>query len=175
MVVIVEGEDLPLVGAWSTYEDPAASGGEYIVWEGLKDNKSNNQSPEDIITATIQITIPGTYSFKWKMRQPDEDEVPSDRANDTWLYFPDATRFGPANKDTDYAEFVKVYGNAQEGKFEYDSRAEEADHDKSEIAVEFAELGEYTMQIAGRSHGHEIDQIILFGDTLEVDFAAGGC
>lgn len=176
MVVVIEGEDLDLVGDWNTHKDSAASGGKYIAWEGLDGNTELSRDPADTITAAVDITVPGTYRFKWKMRQPDG--VESDQANDSWLDFPDAARFGPEKfdsaEDASYGGFVKVYGNADGDAFEYSGRAD-VDHVRTEVAVEFKEPGRYAMEIAGRSHGHQIDQIILFGDSLDVEDAANGC
>eukprot|EP00903_Cladosiphon_okamuranus_P006095 g6005.t1 len=178
MVVIIEAETLAVTGDWTIVADPDASGGKYIVWEGLSESR-NNQSPDDgdIIASTVDIPTPGTYYFKWLMRQPDG--VETDKANDTWLNFPDAERFGPKGTTNNYGTFVKVYGRAVRGYFEYSGRAEDADHRHSEIAVEFAQAGEYVMEISGRSHGHQIDQIILFGqdpsgEDLSADEAAAG-
>ena len=174
MVVIIEAEDLAVKGDWRVVDDPDASGRQYIVWEGLQEGQ-NNRDPEDgdIISTTVDITTPGTYHFKWLMRQPSG--VESDKGNDSWLYFPDATRFGPVDSNGEYGTFVKVYGRATDGDFEYSGTAEDADHEHTQIAVEFARAGRYTMEIAGRSHGHQIDQIILFGETLRVNGAAAGC
>ncbi|CAM9748181.1 unnamed protein product [Pylaiella littoralis] len=173
-VVIIEAESLTLKGAWSKKADDAASGGEYIVWEGLG-SEQNNRAPEetDTIVATIQIPAAGTYSFKWAMRQPSG--VASDKGNDSWLYFPDADRFGPADSSHNYGEFVKVYGNAPDGTFEYQGTAEEENGDKTQMAIEFGMAGGYTMEIAGRSHGHEIDQIIMFDHDLHLNDALAGC
>ena len=108
------------------------------------------------------------------MRQPSSG-IRSDQANDSWLDFPDADRFGPLHEDTNYPEgFIKVFGNAQDGEFEYTGRAD-IDHRRTEVAVEFSQPGTYEMQIAGRSHGQELDQIILFGEDLDAEFAASGC
>lgn len=173
MVVIVEGESLPVTGAWQVKSDPSASGGEYIVWEGLSAGQNNGSADDgDIISTTIDITTPGTYSFKWLMRQPSG--VEHDKGNDSWLYFPDATRFGPADTNDSYGSFIKVFGNAANGDFRYAGTAD-VNHVKTQVAVEFAEAGQYTMEIAGRSHGFQIDQIILFGDSLSVDDAVAGC
>ena len=173
MAVIIEAEDLVISGAWKVVDDSAASGGKYIVWEGLS-SEGVNSDPEtgDIITTAIDITTPGTYSFKWLMRQPSD--VASNHGNDSWLYFSDATRFGPQGTSDSYGAFIKVFGNAADGDFEYKGTAG-VDGVKTQVAVEFATAGQYTMQIAGRSHGHEIDQIILFGEGLTVDDAASGC
>lgn len=173
MIVIIEAEDLAVYGDWTVVDDSSASGGKYIVWEGLTE-EANNQDTEDgdIISTTVDISTPGTYSFKWLMRQPPG--VESDKGNDSWLYFPDAARFGPEGSNASYGTFVKVYGNAGGIKFKYSGTAED-DHEHSQIAVEFAQAGRYTMEIAGRSHGHQIDQIILFGNTLDVDDVSAGC
>eukprot|EP00903_Cladosiphon_okamuranus_P020895 g19188.t1 len=171
-IVIIEAEDLPVWGDWEVVSDPAASGGKYIVWEGLSEEK-NNQSADDgnIISTTIYIPAAGTYYFRWLMRQPSG--VESDKANDSWLYFPDATRFGPKDTNDSYGNFVKVYGRAR-GEFAYSGTAD-VGHSRTQIEIEFAQAGEYTMKIAGRSHGHEIDQIILFDESLSITEAAAGC
>jgi len=106
------------------------------------------------------------------MRQPNN--VESDRGNDSWLYFPDAERFGPAGTSQSYGGFVKVFGRALDGEFKYSGRAD-VDHDITEVAVEFASAGRKEMQISGRSHGHQIDQIMLYSDTLTQDEAEAGC
>ena len=171
-IVIIEAEDLALTGAWRVKEDSDASGGKYIVWEGLSASQ-NNGSPNngDIISTKIDIPSAGTYAFKWRMRQPSG--VESDKANDSWLYFPDATRFGPKGTNNSYGRFIKVYGNAQ-GDFRYAGTAD-VNHNFSQVAIEFAQAGRYTMEIAGRSHGHQIDQMILFDQSLDVIDAVDGC
>ena len=172
-VVLIEAEDLDLVGDWWSIDDPAASGGKYIVWEGLNGNTQISKTPVDVITVPIHITVAGIYRFKWKMRQPEG--VESDQANDSWLDFPDAARFGPVDRSAaGYGGFVKVYGNAFDGDFEFSGTAD-VDHVRTEVAVDFKETGWYTMEIAGRSHGHQIDQIILFQESLNVEDAAHGC
>jgi len=119
----------------------------------------------------INIPAAGTYSFKWRMRQPPN--VMSDRGNDSWLYFPDAARFGPEGTSGSYGGFIKVFGNAVD-EFKYSGTAD-VNHAKTQVAIEFDSPGEYEMQIAGRSHGHQIDQIMLYSDTLSVNEAAEGC
>ena len=78
MVVIIEAEDLPATGDWKVVNDPDASGGQYIAWEGLAEEQNNGSADDgDIISTTIDITTPGTYTFKLLMRQPSG--VDSDR------------------------------------------------------------------------------------------------
>ncbi len=159
-VVSLEAEALELTGAWSVKSDSGASGGQYIVWEGLAREKNNN-SPADSMRASISIADAGTYRFIWAMRQPSD--VAGDKANDSWVNFPDAERFGPTTGGT-YNGFVKVYGNAT---VDFDYRAQADVNSKhSEIAIEFSAPGTYTMELAGRSHGHQIDRIIIYRDSV---------
>ncbi|MEL6986093.1 MAG: hypothetical protein AAFO29_26930, partial [Actinomycetota bacterium] len=139
---VVEAESLALVGDWSVENDSVASNGKYIVWEGLS-FQQNNQAPDDTISIQVPISQAGTYRFSWAMRQPDN--VLSDRANDSWLNFPDASRFGPTTGGS-YGGFVKVYGNAT-GNFAWRATAD-VNGQHSIIEVEFDAPGTYTMQIA---------------------------
>jgi len=86
--VVVEAEDLSYSGDWEVVKDSDASGGEYLVWNGLEAEENNRDAADgDIITTMIDIKTAGTYRFRWRMRQPPN--VASDRGNDSWLYFPD--------------------------------------------------------------------------------------
>ena len=175
MVVMIEAEDLALSGDWSVVSDGDASGGKYITWLGLDSGKNNRDADDgDIISTSIDVPTAGTYSFKWRMRQPDG--VDSDKGNDAWLYFPDADRYGPADTGKAYGGFIKVYGRATKGDFEYSGTGEDS-NGHTQIALEFSRAGEYTMEISGRSHGLQIDQILVFGEDLSVDDAAAntGC
>ena len=167
-VVALEAESLPLMGAWQVADDGAASGGKYITWTGLS-REANNWEPADVVNVALEIQEAGSYRFTWAMRQPDD--VAGDKANDSWLNFPDAARFGPVGGGS-YGGFVKVFGNAK-GGFNYQATADQ-DHQKSEMAIEFAEPGTYTMQLAGRSHGHQIDRIVVYRDSLSQEEAVRG-
>ena len=167
-VIALEAESLPLNGAWRLRNDGGASGGSYIVWEGLSRERNNNQ-PTDVMRTTISITEAGTYRFAWAMRQPSD--VESDKANDSWLNFPDASRFGPTSGGS-YGGFVKVFGNAK-GNFAYAAKADE-NHKKSDIAVVFDSPGTYTMEVAGRSHGHQLDRIVLYHESIDRSKAISG-
>ena len=105
------------------------------------------------------------------MRQPFE--VSDDAANSSWVNFPDADRFGPVDGGS-YPDFVPVFGNAK-GEFDWSATAMQ-DGEPSEIAVRFDQAGTYTMQLAGRSHGHEIDRVVLYPEDVSLgDAVAGRC
>jgi len=154
-------------GGWTLLEDTTyASGGEYISWMGLKDNNENNKFyfQGDPIFFDVDIPFPGIYNFKFMMRQPAA--IDPDKANDAWVSFPDATRFGPL-KGGSYPThakndgFIKVFGNNRKPVFKVSGRGS-VDDKVSEVAVEFEEAGPTTMGIAGRSHAFMIDQILLY-------------
>lgn len=166
--IVLEAESLGLVGDWKRRTDARASGGAYITWEGLS-AEQNNGSPDDVLTTSIAVSQPGTYRFVWAMRQPSD--VASDRANDSWVNFPDAARFGPATGGS-YGGPVKVFGNGT-GSFAWAARADQ-NHIKSDVAIEFTRAGTYTMEIAGRSHGHQIDQIVVYRDSVSRTDAING-
>ncbi len=158
--VVVVAEDLSLTGAWRLVSDDAAVSGAYVVWEGLEPGEEND-APADVLTASIEIDTAGTYRFVWSMRQPNDGA--GDVANDSWLNFPDADRFGPIEGGS-YNGFVKVYGNSKD-QFTWTATADEGQV-KTQIAVHFSQPGTYTMELAGRSHGHQLDSIVLYQDSL---------
>ncbi len=63
--VIIEAEDLPYWGDWEVINDNDASGGKYLVWNGLGFEQNNSDAEDgNIITTTINIKSAGTYRFK---------------------------------------------------------------------------------------------------------------
>lgn len=171
-MIIFEAEALDFGGDWTVKNDTAASGEEYIVWEA---DEVSNPDPKDgdIIETSFTITTPGTYSFKWRMRQPSDVKKNTDE-NDSWLNFPDAERFGPAGTEESYGGFVNAFGTA-DGEFKYTGMAYTKTFGSTQIAIDFEVAKDYTMKIAGRSSGHQIDQIILFENTMNVVDAADVC
>lgn len=167
-LVIIEAEDLSTSGAWKTKSAGSASGGRYITWEGLSPERHSGQ-PVDVINHRFTIERAGTYRFSWRMRQPGG--VAGDRANDSWLNFPDAARYGPFNGGR-YPGFIKVFGRARNG-FAYAGTAD-VNHNKTEIGIEFDRPGTYTMQLAGRSHGHQIDRIVIHHESIRRAAVAAG-
>lgn len=158
--VVVDVELLELTGGWRVGYDNRVGNGAFITWEGLAPEE-HNTSPTDVIEAEITIAEPGTYRFVWSMRQPFE--VSDESADSSWVDFPDADRFGPVDGGS-YVGFVEVAGRAK-GEFDWAALARD-DGGESPIAVEFDEAGTYTLRLAGRSHGHEIDRIVLYPEAL---------
>ncbi|MEM9563214.1 MAG: hypothetical protein AAGA93_11375 [Actinomycetota bacterium] len=166
--IVLEAESLDLVGDWIRRSDTGASGGAYITWEGLS-RERNNGSPDDVLSTRISVSQAGTYRFVWSMRQPGD--VASDKANDSWVNFPDANRFGPTGGGS-YGGYVKVFGNGK-GNFAWAATADQ-NHKKTQLAIEFSRPGTYTFQLAGRSHGHQIDKIVIHHDSVSRSDAING-
>ncbi|MEM9131771.1 MAG: hypothetical protein AAF962_09670 [Actinomycetota bacterium] len=167
-VIAFEAEAFDPIGAWSVQTAPDASGGAYLIWEGLNPG-GNTRTPTDVMRLRFTVTTPGTYRFSWSMQQLPAS-VPGDRANDSWVNFPDADRFGPIGGGT-YPGLIKVYGNSKNA-FRYGATAE-SNHKHSRIGVRFDRAGTYTMELGGRSHGHALDRIVLYEQSLSVDRDTG--
>ncbi len=155
-VVSIEPELLDLTGAWKVNEDKA-TGGRYISWEGLSAGR-NNGKPTDVLEIQFAIEKAGQYRFTWAMRQPDG--VKNWQGDDSWVNFPDANRFGPVSGGS-FDGFVFAEGRSS-GTFDYDATGVIGDDkEQMELAIVFHKPGYYTMQLGGRSHGHQIDRILL--------------
>lgn len=173
-VVIIEAEDIPLVGDWQVKNDRAASGGQYIVWEGGSgpDYWAKGGARPDPITVPVVIGRPGTYEFTWAMRQ-DARRSRNDLANDSYLDFPDASRFGNSQGDT-FDHPVKVYGRATGGSFVYSATSDDHTHGRHAVEIDFDTAGTYTLWIAGRSHGHQLDRIVIHHESVSRNDAIAG-
>lgn len=166
--IAVQAEKLPLVGSWRVVADPAASGGSYIVWEGLPQGEVA-ETPTDVLQVNFSIDEPGNYRFVWLMRQPAG--AAGGDANSSLVNFPDAARFGPTGGGT-FDGFVNVVGFGTD-EFVWEGKAEQGSV-QSDIAIEFARSGTYTMQLAGRSAGHQIDRVVIYPERVDRDDATSG-
>jgi len=174
--VIIEAEDIlrssldeSQWGGWNVFADPTnASGGEYISWVGLNNVNQNNKNFKDgnPMYYEVDIPFPGTYKFQFMCRQPAEladDE--NDKANDAWVVFKDATRYGPEEggsypNHVNNEGFIKIFGGNRKAFFQEKGRGIAAGSISIPVA-EFDVAGPTTMGLSGRSHGFQIDQIIL--------------
>ncbi|WP_082026706.1 T9SS type A sorting domain-containing protein [Flammeovirga sp. OC4] len=160
-LMVFEAERIPLKGAWKLGTDEQyASGGKYIYYDGP--NSYNAQNPANTITYSFKINTPGTYTFKWFVRQNEEErgkvdgQQGTDLSNDAWLRFlGDVAIIG--GKTT--SEFFKFYGRSDPGFWLHG--VAEFDHDHNWVNVKFPTAGTYTMEICGRSHGYQIDKIVM--------------
>ncbi|KXX69404.1 hypothetical protein AVL50_19175 [Flammeovirga sp. SJP92] len=160
-VMVFEAERIPLRGDWKLGTDSEyASGGKYIYYDGP--NNYNAQNPANTLTYSFKINTPGTYTFKWFVRQNEEErgkvdgQQGTDLSNDAWLRFLGGVAYVGG---TQTSEFFKFYGRSDPGFWLHG--VAEFDHDHNWVNVKFPSAGTYTMEICGRSHGYQIDKIVM--------------
>lgn len=163
-LLVFEAERIPLRGNWKLGTDEEyASGGKYIYYDGP--NNYQNQNPADILSYSFKINTPGTYAFKWFVRQNEEErgkvegQQGTDLSNDAWVRFSDGIGYWGATQTTD---FIKFYGRSDPGFWLHG--VGEKDHKHNWVYVKVSQAGTYTMEICGRSHGYQIDKIVMAKD-----------
>lgn len=155
---VFEAEGTKLKGQWKIGKDAnKASGGAYIYFDGP--NTYNEVNKDNLISYTFRINNPGNYTVKWMMRQP-EGERGTDKGNDAYIYFSDDIGYAKNQKLTHYEKFYSRSAN----DFVLHGVAEVHGLGHSWLTAKFPSAGEYTLNIAGRSHGLQIDRIVLFKD-----------
>ena len=155
-LLVFEAEQMELKGQWKLGEDKAkASGGKYIYFDGPNAYKEVNM--DNHLSYTFTITDPGDYTVKWMMRQP-EGERGTDKGNDAYLYFSGDVAYVKDKKMTHYEKF---YSRSSDD-FVLHGVAEVHDLGHGWMTAKFPAAGEYTLNIVGRSHGLQIDRLILF-------------
>ncbi len=163
-IIIIEPEQYPLQGAWSKVTDQKASGKAYITY-ATTENQYEQPHSKDITTLDFEVKEPGTYTVKWFMRQPEEEKG-TDRCNDVWINFSDATQLGGNEQLEGFHKFV----SRSDENFVFGGQLDL--HGKQPwMHVRFDKPGKYTLEIAGRSSRLQIDRFILFkgikSDELE--------
>lgn len=154
-LIVFEAERMELKGAWKLGNDDKASGGEYIYFDG-----GNNYSAVDmnhVISYTFNVKEAGNYTVKWLMRQP-EGERGTDKGNDVWIYFSDDIAYASKKQLTHYEKFYSRSGD----DFILHGVAEVHGVGHSWLTAKFPTAGKYTINIGGRSHGLQIDRIVMF-------------
>ncbi len=109
------------------------------------------------ISYTFKIKNPGNYTLKWMMRQP-EGERGTDKGNDVYIYLSDDLGYAKNKKLTHYEKFYSRSGD----DFVLHGVAEVHELGHGWLTAKFPESGEFTLNIVGRSHGLQIDRIVLF-------------
>ncbi|MBD0403509.1 T9SS type A sorting domain-containing protein [Flammeovirga sp. EKP202] len=180
-IMVFEAERIALRGAWKLGTDEEyASGGQYIYYDGP--NNYKNQNPANTLTYSFKINTPGTYTLKWFVRQNEEErgkvdgKQGTDLSNDAWVRFLDDVVHIAG---TSTSEFFKFYGRSDPGFWLHG--VAEFHHEHNWVNLKFPEAGTYTMEICGRSHGYQIDKILMaksgtvaFGDYQKKTEAQAG-
>ncbi|WP_282039873.1 T9SS type A sorting domain-containing protein [Saccharicrinis aurantiacus] len=160
-LLVFEAERIELKGDWKLGTDDAnASGGKYIYYDGP--NNYQAQNPANTLSYSFDINTPGTYTFKWFVRQNEEErgkvegQQGTDLSNDAWIKFSDGIGYFGEDQVTD---FIKFYGRSDPGFWLHG--VGEYNHSHKWVNVKIPAAGTYTMEIAGRSHGYQIDKIVM--------------
>lgn len=155
-LLVMEAEETQLKGQWKLGKDAdKASAGKYIFYDGPNSYKEADLTNQ--VSYTFKIDNPGNYTVKWMMRQP-EGERGTDKGNDVWIYLSDDVGYVKNQKLTHYEKFYSRSGD----DFVLHGVAEVHDLGHSWLTAKFPSPGEYTLNIVGRSHGLQIDRIVLF-------------
>ncbi len=169
-LVIIETENLSVPGNWKKKTAiPGFTGGGYIEWTGPD---HFNDPGNGVINTKIKINTAGRYKFLWRSKVGEGDS-PTE-ANDTWLKFPDASKFyGQKGSERVYPKgsgqtpnpegasgegYLKVYST---GTTNWTWATKTSDNDPHDIFVEFDSPGVYTMLLSGRSKHHFVDRVTL--------------
>ena len=164
-LLVFEAERIELKGDWKLGTDEAyASGGQYIYYDGPNSYQSQNAS--NIISYSFTINTPGTYTVKWFGRQNEEErgkvegQQGTDLSNDVWLKFPDGIAYWGTEQTTSWFKF---YGRSDPGFWMHGIG--EINHAHNWVNIKVEQAGTYTMEICGRSHGYQIDKIVMATST----------
>jgi len=179
-VIILEAENLIIPGTtdnrWTIIEDPNVGGGKYIRWDG-PDRFNKNLPKIGRLTANIKINTPNIpINFLMRMRQSreflDGTNVRGDLANDVFIYFPPASQVLSQNQPTNPFTFEKVFGstrvaggfnpNRAEDHFRVNGNFDFPNGRRPTVVVSYPTEGMYTIEIAARSKGFQLDRILLY-------------
>ncbi|MCF2948328.1 Ig-like domain-containing protein [Paraglaciecola aquimarina] len=155
-LLIMEAENLPYHdGGWELREDIRATGGFYIVWN---DTNHYHHNTEGRFETQFKINTPGTYEVRMYTRQAEGYE--GDKGNDVFLGFYGQHDVGPNDKPLpDYYKYV----NRSTEVFGFGGMSSElADGLSGVVRLKIDKPGVYSMQLAARSKGFEIDRFIIF-------------
>ena len=192
-VVVIEGEDLPHGGAWTTGTDADALEGGFLMWEG---SNSFGAVPSERIPVDIRIETPGRYRLDVRARVGNGTD--STEHNDSWFRIEADQFFGlqgsapmedhvyprPLCEDAGFLSSVEAdpdvvqascpNGTSAEGFFkvycsgalDWRWSANTSDSDAHAVIARFDAPGVYRLVLAPRSSFHQIDRIILFHEGV---------
>lgn len=170
-LVVVEAESALQDKSWKVKQKVADHTGlGYIVWEG---NDQMQNPGEGLRTYRIRISKAGTYRVQLRTYIAKGDN--STEHNDVWLRLPDADDFYGEKKDhrvypKGSGKTPQPKGASKDGWFksyyntlgEWGWKTATSDHDAHDIYAEFAQPGDYTIELSGRSSGFAVDRIVLY-------------
>ena len=188
----IEMESLDLADGWASKSDDADAIGDYIEWT----DRNRLQTPGfGVMSVIVAINTPGTYQFNWRNSIREGDSTTD--ANDSFLKILSDNFYGFRQRDQSTVcprdqddgnrcdgrdpegsssdGWFKVYrGGGSVGDWRWS--ASTSDSDAHSIFADFDRVGEYEIQISGRSRSHAIDRFVLYrsgneDDNVESSFA----
>ncbi len=164
-LVVVEMEDVPLVGSWTLEtNNPCEDKGRPVYGDGwLQAGPGNDYgcNNNDIMTYPIKVSRAGTYSFKFRVHKSKHAECGAfDACNDACVYWEE--------NDLDYSHPSKTLGKAS--CWAYKGNRE---HDGS-IVVDLEANRVYHLNIQRRSQYFAIDRFVLYTSDRSSDATADG-
>gem|GEM_PF-2050497 len=177
-LIVVEMESLDLPQGWAARSDDNSAIGSYVEWT---DSNSLQTPGNGTISLNVVISDPGTYRFIW--RNSIRNGSSTTDANDSFLKILADSFYGfrpsdqsivcPREQPASNAciggppegasadGWFKVY---RSGGTPPDWRwsASTSDSDAHGVYADFNSVGEYEIQISGRSRFHAIDRFVLF-------------
>lgn len=178
-LIVVDMESLNSSEGWEFKTGDGAIGG-YFEWTG---SRNSNNPGDGLITLKVAISNPGTYRFIW--RSSFREGTDPTESNDSWLRIL-ANNFygfrsnndsivcpggqlnsnrciGPEPNGSSRDGWFKVYRSGGSA-FSWDWIASTSDNNAHQVYADFDTIGEYEIQISGRSRHHAIDRFVLFRD-----------
>ena len=151
--VLFEVENVNLAGDWVLNTDiKGYRGSGYLEWTG-PNYFAKIDAGSGLISYPVRITTAGNYELRWRSRIAKGDS--NTESNDSWVRFPSGNNVvGEEPLDG----WTKVY-MGESDTWSWSSRT--VDHLARPVR-QFFTAGDHTVEIAGRSNGHAIDQIALY-------------
>jgi len=176
-LIVIEMESTDAPSPWQEKSGDEAIGG-YLEWGG---SNNFNTPGQGLISIRVAISNPGMYRFIW--RNSIREGTDSTESNDSWLKILADNFYGYRESDDstvcprDQPSSNRCSGGAPNGSSKdgwfkvfrsggptltWFWRSFTSDRDGHLIFADFDRVGEYEIQISGRSQHHAIDRLVLF-------------
>jgi hypothetical protein len=161
--LVIEAESMTGIGnAFVARDDASASGGAYAHYSCDAPGRTgtlDDAARAGRLHATVEITAPGVYEYRQRMRQDLSGGLERDKANDVFVFSPDAAQVR-GSKGTQYTEPVKVFGPNGPAFGRFGGQADHQ-HKKEQLQLVFDTAGTYTVEVYPRSCPFHLDAIQL--------------
>ena len=155
-MVVVEIESSPTAHKWSSQTGVSNyTGTEYYEWDHGNTSLALTNYGSGILSYQVQITMPGTYRFKFRSASPQVSDH-----NDAWVRFPTNGAVAPLG-----SSWFKVYQNKSGNNWTYETKGEH-NGQHAQVYTVFNTPGVYTIEVSGRSTRFKIDRFVLYHSSV---------